>query len=91
MPTYDYECEACEHRFEVFQKITDKPVRACPHCGKRRVRKLIGGGGGLLFKGSGFYITDYRSEAYKSRAKADAPQASGTTNKESGGSAPTPS
>lgn len=72
MPTYEYECASCAHRFEVFQKMSDKPARTCPQCGKKKVRRLIGSGGGLLFKGSGFYITDYRSEAYKSSAKADA-------------------
>jgi len=82
MPTYDYECEACGHEFELFQKMSDKPVRVCPKCKKRRVRRLIGSGGALLFKGSGFYITDYRSEEYKSRAKAD----SSSGKKESSGS-----
>jgi putative FmdB family regulatory protein len=71
MPTYDYECEACSHRFERFQGITEPAVRKCPKCGKRRARRLIGPGAGLIFKGSGFYITDYRSDDYKRRAKAD--------------------
>jgi putative FmdB family regulatory protein len=63
MPTYEYKCSACDHAFERFQKISDRPVRTCPECGKRRVRRLISSGGGLLFKGPGFYATDYRSDA----------------------------
>lgn len=72
MPTYEYECPDCRERFERFQTITAKPVRVCPTCGRRRVRRLIGTGGGLIFKGSGFYATDYRSAAYKKAAKAEA-------------------
>jgi putative FmdB family regulatory protein len=71
MPTYDYECDACGHRFELFQSMSEKPVKKCPKCGKLRARRLIGPGAGLIFKGSGFYITDYRSEDYKQKAKAD--------------------
>ena len=71
MPTYDYECDACGHKFERFQSITEKPARKCPACGKMRLRRLIGPGGAVLFKGSGFYATDYRSEEYRSKAKAE--------------------
>ena len=71
MPTYEYECTACSHRFERFQSITAKPVRTCPECGKRKVRRLIGPGAAVIFKGSGFYQTDYRSSDYKSKAKAE--------------------
>ena len=72
MPTYDYECQKCGHRFEEFQSIKAEPLKTCPEEGCRgKVRRLIGGGGGLLFRGSGFYITDYRSEGYKKAAKAD--------------------
>src|SRR3954454_17700060 len=71
MPTYDYKCDACGHTFEKFQRITAAPIRKCPKCGKNKVKRLVGTGGGLIFKGSGFYITDYRSEGYKSAAKAD--------------------
>ncbi|MBI4577633.1 MAG: zinc ribbon domain-containing protein [Planctomycetes bacterium] len=72
MPTYEYECGSCAHRFERFQPITAAPVRRCPECGKR-VRRLIGAGSGLIFRGSGFYITDYRSPKsdYQSRARAE--------------------
>jgi len=70
MPTYDYECQACGHVFEKFQSITAPPIRQCPACGKNKVRRLIGTGGGLIFKGSGFYATDYRSASYKKAAKS---------------------
>ena len=71
MPTYDYKCDACGHAFEKFHSITARPIRKCPKCGKLKVKRLIGTGAGMIFKGSGFYITDYRSEGYKSAAKAD--------------------
>jgi putative FmdB family regulatory protein len=75
MPTYEYKCEACGHTFEKFQSMTAAHIRKCPVCGKSRVKRLIGTGAGLIFKGSGFYITDYRSEAYKKSAKGDQPPA----------------
>jgi len=59
MPTYEYECRSCKHRFEEFQSITDEPIKKCPKCGKA-VRRLFGGGMGIIFKGSGFYTTDYK-------------------------------
>jgi putative FmdB family regulatory protein len=71
MPTYEYLCDACEHRFELFQSITDKTKRKCPLCGRRRLRRLIGPGAAIVFKGSGFYKTDYRSESYKKAAAAE--------------------
>ena len=71
MPTYDYECQACHHRFERMQGMSAPHVRTCPKCGKKRVERHISGGSGLLFKGSGFYITDYRSKGYQDKAKAD--------------------
>lgn len=71
MPTYDYECPDCGHAWELFQQITENPKRACPACGKRKARRLLGTGAAVLFKGSGFYQTDYRSESYKKAAKAD--------------------
>jgi putative FmdB family regulatory protein len=72
MPTYEYRCDACGHQFDEFQSMTEEPLRKCPKCGKNRLRRLFGTGGALLFKGSGFYQTDYRSEAYKAAAKAEA-------------------
>jgi putative FmdB family regulatory protein len=71
MPTYDFQCDACGHEFEKFQSMTAKPIRKCPECGKNKVRRLIGTGGGILFKGSGFYQTDYRSSKYHEAAKKD--------------------
>ncbi len=70
MPTYDYKCKKCGHRFELFQSMTDEPLAACPECGGK-VERLIGTGAGLIFKGSGFYITDYRSDSYKKAAKSE--------------------
>jgi putative FmdB family regulatory protein len=75
MPTYDYRCNACSHTFEHFQSIKDKPMRTCPECGKKTLERLIGTGGAILFKGSGFYQTDYRGESYKKAAEADKPAA----------------
>lgn len=71
MPTYEYECEACHHNFDDFQSITEKPLRKCPKCGKPKLRRVFGAGAAVLFKGSGFYQTDYRSESYKAAAKAE--------------------
>ncbi|MGH7137056.1 MAG: FmdB family zinc ribbon protein [Pirellulales bacterium] len=73
MPTYDYVCDACDHKFELFQPITAEPEKKCPECKKRKLRRLIGPGAAIVFKGSGFYQTDYRSESYKKRAEADKP------------------
>jgi len=63
MPTYDYECRKCGHRFEFFQSITAEPLKKCPECGKRTLRRLIGAGAGIIFKGSGFYVTDYKQSS----------------------------
>jgi putative FmdB family regulatory protein len=77
MPTYDYECLSCHHRFERFHSMTAEPESQCPECGGP-VKKLIGTGAGILFRGSGFYITDYRSSDYKKKAKEDAGSGSST-------------
>lgn len=71
MPTYDYECDACGHRFELFQQISENPKKKCPECGRQKLRRLFGTGAALMFKGSGFYQTDYRSESYKKASEAD--------------------
>ena len=90
MPTYEYKCDACGHAFEQFHSMTASPIRKCPACKKLKVKRLIGTGAGLIFKGSGFYITDYRDQGYKDKAKADSgdgaskPDA-GSTGGESGG------
>ena len=73
MPTYDYECDACGHKFEVYQGINDDKLKKCPECKKLKLRRLLGTGGAIMFKGSGFYQTDYRSESYKKAAAADKP------------------
>ena len=76
MPTYDYQCKACGHVFERFQSMTARPIRKCPLCKKLKAQRLIGMGAGVIFKGSGFYETDYRSESYKKAAENDKPPAS---------------
>lgn len=76
MPTYDYKCNACKHRFELFQSMKDSAKRKCPKCGKNALERLIGTGAAILFKGSGFYETDYRSESYKKSADAEKSTAS---------------
>ena len=73
MPTYEYECSACGHRFEKFQSMSEKPIRQCSACGKPEAERIIHGGAGVLFKGSGFYQTDYRSKSYKESSKKDKP------------------
>lgn len=73
MPTYEYACEACRHAFEKFQSMTEPAVKKCPKCGKLKVKRLISRGGGILFKGSGFYQTDYRSKSYNEASKKDSP------------------
>lgn len=71
MPTYDYECDACGHEFELFQQISENPKKKCPECSRMKLRRLFGTGAAVMFKGSGFYETDYRSESYKKAAEAD--------------------
>ncbi len=84
MPTYDYHCRKCDQNFEMFQSMRDAPVRECPKdlCrrpkwGHGKVKRLLGTGAGIIFKGSGFYSTDYRSKAYQEAAKEEAPTAGG--------------
>ena len=88
MPTYDYECGACGHKYELFQSITASPVKRCPACGRLTASRLIGCGAGVIFRGSGFYCTDYRSDGYKSKAKAEE-GANGTSKSNGDGAAKT--
>lgn len=83
MPTYDYECDACEHKFELYQSISAEPEKVCPACKKKKLRRLIGTGGAVMFKGSGFYQTDYRSESYKKSAASDSKSSSGGSDSKS--------
>jgi putative FmdB family regulatory protein len=73
MPTYDYQCDACGHTFELFQSISEPVQKKCPQCGKLKLRRLFGTGAAVVFKGSGFYQTDYRSDSYKKAAEKDKP------------------
>ncbi len=81
MPTYDYICESCGSRFEQFQSITAKPLRKCSKCGKNKLKRLIGAGAGVIFKGSGFYETDYRSEGYKKAQEGEKKKSEKATSK----------
>jgi putative FmdB family regulatory protein len=83
MPTYEYRCSTCKHEFEKFQRMSEEPRAECPECGAGAERRLSGGAG-LLFKGSGFYITDYRSDSYKKAASAEN-GSSGKSEKSGGG------
>ena len=85
MPTYDYVCKNCDHTWEFFQSIKANPIRKCPSCGKLKAKRIIGPGAGIIFKGSGFYQTDYRSDSYRKAAEADkkAQQKSDTGSKKS--------
>jgi putative FmdB family regulatory protein len=86
MPTYDYVCDACEHKFELFQSITEAVKKKCPECKKPKLRRLFGTGAAVMFKGSGFYTTDYRSEGYKKRASEDKPASSNGSSEAKAGS-----
>jgi putative FmdB family regulatory protein len=89
VPTYEYRCEACGHELEVFQNISAPAKRKCPACKRARLKRKIGGGAGFLFKGSGFYLTDYRSETYKRAAEAERkPEAPSSDKQDAGTGAP---
>lgn len=75
MPTYEYKCKSCSRHFEFFQRITDQPKKMCPVCNTETLKRLLGTGAGVLFKGSGFYQTDYRSSSYKKAAEKEKPAA----------------
>jgi putative FmdB family regulatory protein len=92
MPTYDYVCDACDHKFEQFQMMKDDALTKCPKCKKKKLRRLIGAGAAVVFKGTGFYQTDYRSDSYKKSAAADKPSGGDSSSspapKSDGGSKP---
>jgi putative FmdB family regulatory protein len=90
MPTYDYICDSCQHEFEAFESIKADPQTICPECSQAKLRRKIGAGAAILFKGSGFYQTDYRSESYKKGAKADQPADSSSSSSSTSTSTPTP-
>jgi putative FmdB family regulatory protein len=85
MPTYDYRCESCSHEFEEMQSFKDDPLTVCPKCHESALRRLFGTGAAILFKGSGFYETDYRSESYKKAAKAEQEAAGGKSTDKAAG------
>jgi putative FmdB family regulatory protein len=93
MPTYEYRCDACGHGFELFQSMSEAPKRKCPACSARRLQRVIGAGAGIIFKGSGFYQTDYRSDSYKKAAEAETkaaePKADAKKEPSKGAEAPT--
>jgi putative FmdB family regulatory protein len=90
MPTYEYHCDACENHFDEFQSMTEAPLKKCPKCGKPKLRRVFGAGAAIIFKGSGFYQTDYRSESYKQAAKAEQESAKPADKSGSDGKTDTP-
>ena len=83
MPTYEYECDACGHSFELFQQMSESPKRKCPACARLKLRRLLGTGAAVIFKGSGFYQTDYRSKEFREKAKAEKSSAKKASSSES--------
>lgn len=83
MPTYDYRCQHCGHELELFQSIAEAAKKKCPRCGKLKLKRLLGTGAGVIFRGSGFYQTDYRSDSYKNAAEKEKPSAAKTDKHES--------
>ncbi len=90
MPTYEYQCPDCQHQFEAFQSITANALTECPACKKTALKRLIGAGAGLIFKGSGFYCTDYKSKSYKQDESVDRHKKASKDVKETAGGAPAP-
>lgn len=90
MPTYDYACEACGHRFEHLQSITEKALKKCPECGRAKLRRLIGAGAGFIFKGSGFYITDYGKDGKGPRKESGGESEAPKADKPEAATAPAP-
>jgi putative FmdB family regulatory protein len=90
MPTYDYVCTMCDHAFEVFQSMKDAPLIKCPKCGRKSLKRLPGGGAGLIFKGSGFYATDYKKSSTKKTDGTDKPDKADKSDKSAGEKKPAP-
>ncbi len=90
MPTYEYQCDGCEHNFDEFQMFSEEPLKKCPQCGKNKLRRVFGAGAAVIFKGSGFYQTDYRSESYTKAAQADKDAGKGTSDKKESTGASSP-
>lgn len=90
MPTYDYICSACGHELEIFQSMSEGPKRKCPACGKLKLQRQIGAGAGIIFKGQGYYQTDYRSQGYKDAAAKDKDSSGPSSGSDSGSSSSTP-
>jgi putative FmdB family regulatory protein len=82
MPTYDYTCSGCGHRFERFESLNDDGAKACPKCGKKKARRMLGTGVGLIFKGSGFYTTDYKRSSSGESGKSGEPEKKKAAGKE---------
>jgi len=87
MPTYDYRCESCGHELEEFQSMSESPRRKCPACGRMKLRRVIGSGAGIIFKGSGFYQTDYRSRSYRKGMQSEKKARESTKSTDNGGEA----
>jgi putative FmdB family regulatory protein len=85
MPTYEYQCDACNHNFDEFQSMSEEPLKKCPKCKKEKLRRIFGTGAAILFRGAGFYETDYRSDSYKQAAKADQEASSKAANNSTDG------
>jgi putative FmdB family regulatory protein len=88
MPTYEYACSKCGHHFDKFQSMRDEPLRKCPKCGKLALKRLIGGGAGLIFKGTGFYITDYKNKPPTKAEAAESKPSSATKSEPKAAEAP---
>lgn len=88
MPTYDYACQGCAHEFEHFQSIKDEPLVKCPKCGKKKLKRLLGAGAGLIFKGTGFYITDYKKKSGGGGESKSGGESKGAGDSKSSGSSP---
>jgi len=90
MPTYEYRCSACGHQFEDFQSISAEPFEICPECGRSSLKRMFGGGGGMIFKGSGFYLTDYKKTGSTQSSNTKSPSPTAPASDKKGKAAPSP-